>query len=170
MTGWRVRPALAGDAGAMATLLNAIIARGGTTAHETPFDATGIVAHYVAPPLGICCTLAQARGRILGFQALEWCDPHWNGPDPLPADWAVVASFVAPDAQGRGIARALWAVTRATASGAGVVAVDATIRADNAGGLGFYAALGFRDYGRLIGVPLAGGARVDRIRKRYDLG
>ncbi|MEZ5912806.1 MAG: GNAT family N-acetyltransferase [Paracoccaceae bacterium] len=153
----------------MAELLNAIIARGGTTAHQRPFDAERMRAHYIAPALGISCHLAEVGGRLAGFQALEWCDPDWQGPGKLPADWAVVASFVAEEARGRGVGRALWDATRDAADAAGVKTVDATIRADNAEGLAFYSGLGFADYRVVPDVPLRDGTRVDRVCKRFDL-
>ena len=49
--------------------------------------------------------------RLLGFQALEWCDPDWPGDDALPADWAVIATYVDPQARQRGVGRALFAET-----------------------------------------------------------
>jgi ribosomal protein S18 acetylase RimI-like enzyme len=47
--------------------------------------------------------------------------------------------------------------------------IDATIRADNTGGLAFYSRQGFVDYDRLVGVPLEDGTPVDRLRKRFDI-
>ena len=168
MTGLSVRTARTEDVPALVSLINAIIAAGGTTAHLRGFDSARMLSHYVAPERGISCVLAEDAGGILGFQALEWCDPGWPGPHRLPADWAVIASFVRPGAQGRGVGRALWQATRAAAVAAGVTSIDATIRADNAGGLAYYAGIGFRDYARLDGIPLSDGRPVDRICKRFD--
>lgn len=47
---------------------------------------------------------------------------------------------------------------------------NATIRADNAGGLAYYARMGFQDYAVARGVPLADGTPVDRISRRYLVG
>jgi RimJ/RimL family protein N-acetyltransferase len=69
----------------------------------------------------------------------------------------------------RGVGGALFARTLRAAREAGITAIDATIRADNTGGLAFYARLGFVDYDRMVGVPLRNGAPVDRIRKRFDI-
>jgi ribosomal protein S18 acetylase RimI-like enzyme len=60
-------------------------------------------------------------------------------------------------------------VTRQAAERAGVRTIDATIRADNAGGLAFYGSLGFREYARRATVPLSDGTLVDRVCKRLDL-
>jgi GNAT superfamily N-acetyltransferase len=142
----------------MAALINAIIERGGTTAFRTPFDAAKIRATFIAPPLGIACTVAADGPALLGFQALEWCDPDWPGEDRLPADWAVVATYVAPGRQGRGVGRALFAVTREAARRAEVRAIDATIRRENAGGLAYYGAMGFVPYREAS----------DAVSKRFD--
>ena len=161
-----IRAAIPADADALAALLNQIIDAGGTTAHLNPFDATRMLNHYIAPPLAISCFVAQVGGTIAGFQALEWSDPNWPGPDSLPADWALIASFVHADFQGRGIGKALFTKTLAAAQCAGARCIDATIRADNQGGLAFYTSLGFTDYSRLRDIPLSDGALVDRVRKR----
>ncbi|MCZ8315640.1 GNAT family N-acetyltransferase [Phreatobacter sp.] len=142
----RIRQAVIDDAAAMADLLNAIIAKGGTTAHRTPFDIDRMIAEYVAPPRLIACHVAERDGAILGFQSLEWSDPDWAGANPRPADWALVATFVAIEGQGSGIGRRLFEATRQAARAAGVVMIDATIRRENAGGLAYYSRQGFVDY------------------------
>jgi ribosomal protein S18 acetylase RimI-like enzyme len=89
--------------------------------------------------------------------------------DPLPDGWATIGTFARVGATRGGIGAALFDKTRGAAREAGISVIDATIRADNTGGLAFYARQGFVDYGRLVGVPLKTGAPVDRIRKRFDL-
>jgi len=162
----KLRPATPADADALAALLNQIIKNGGTTAHLNPFDGSRLLNHYLAPPLAIRCTVAEVGGTIAGFQALEWSDPNWPGPDSLPPDWALIASFVDADFQGRGIGKALFTKTLAAAQSAGARCIDATIRADNQGGLGFYTSLGFSDYSRLRNIPLSDGTLMDRVRKK----
>ncbi len=162
-----IRPAIAADAPAMTALINKIIALGGTTAHQRAFDAARMQAHYIAPPRCICCFVADRNGQILGFQALEWADPDWDGAGKLPADWAVIATFVDIGHQGMGIGSGLFGATLGAAEAAGVVAIDATIRADNEGGLFYYEDMGFEDYGIIRDEPLRDGRRVDRIRKKF---
>uniref|UniRef100_UPI004047154B hypothetical protein n=1 Tax=Yoonia sp. TaxID=2212373 RepID=UPI004047154B len=70
MLNTRARPAVNGDAAQMVTLLNAIIAVGGTTAHQTPLDIATMRAQYIAPPALICCHVAISNGRLSGFQFL----------------------------------------------------------------------------------------------------
>ncbi len=166
---FEVRQACKDDGAEMSALINPIIAMGGSTAHQSCFDAARMISHYIAPELSISCLVAKRGGQVLGFQALEWCDPDWPGEDILPTDWAVIATFVSNTARGQGVGRAIFDETVKVARASDVITIDATIRADNALGLAYYAALGFTDYGRLQDVPLRDGTRVDRIRKRFDL-
>ena len=144
----------------MCRLLNAIIAEGGSTAHRTPFDEAEMRRHYIAPPLGISCTVALDGAEVVGFQALERADPDWPGEDKLPEGWAVIASFVARGRQGQGIGGRLFAATLAAARAAGIRHIDATIRRENTGGRAFYGRLGFTDYRE----------GAETVSKRYDLG
>lgn len=154
------------DAAEMAELINEIIAAGGTTAYEESFSAAEMEAEYISTPGKVSCTVAELDGSIVGFQGLHW--PHGAG-DPFPKGWAIIATFAKRGLTGQGIGSALFAATRAAAVAAGVKTIDATIRADNAGGLTYYGRMGFTDYDRLLAVPLRDGTLVDRVRKRIDL-
>jgi L-amino acid N-acyltransferase YncA len=159
------RPAHPADAAEMAALLNEIIALGGTTAYEDPFSPNDMDHHYISNPARISCTVAEEAGEILGFQGLFWPD---DPADPFPEGWAYIATFARVGRTGRGIGKALFAATLAAARTAAVQTIDATIRADNAGGLAYYGQLGFTDYARLHSLPLKDGTPVDRVRKRFD--
>lgn len=161
-----IRPATLADATALVDVINPIIASGGTTAHQTPFDAERLARHYIAPPLLVSCSVAEWNGVPSGFQTLMWPDEEGES---FPDGWAIIASFVAQAATGNGIGRALFDATKTAALAAGVSTIDATIRADNAGGLAYYKSLGFEDYEVLSAVPLRQGGFVDRVRKRLDL-
>lgn len=161
-----VRPATRADAAGMAELINAIIAIGGTTAYEDAFDAASMDAAYISLPELVSCFVAEEDGQLLGFQGLMW---SFDPADPLPDGWATIGTFARVGLTQRGVGSALFAETVKAARQAGVVVIDATIRADNTGGLAFYARQGFTDYDRLVGVPLKDGRPVDRIRKRYDI-
>lgn len=160
-----LRPATATDAPEMAALLNEIIAIGGTTAYEDSFDAQTMRASYMAAPNLLCCTVAETGGALAGFQGLF----HPTEVDPMPEGWAFIATFARVGGAGRGVGRALFGETLRLARAAGIKTIDATIRADNASGLGYYARLGFVDYDRLRAVPLKNGTPVDRIRKRFEV-
>lgn len=161
-----VRAATPADAAAMAELINAIIAIGGTTAYEEPFDAASMDAAYISLPQLVSCFVAEVDGELVGFQGLM---RSFDSDDPLPDGWATIGTFARVGLTQRGVGGALFAQTLAAAREAGISVIDATIRADNSGGLAFYARQRFVDYDRLIGVLLRDGRPVDRVRKRFDV-
>ncbi len=161
MLNTRVRPAVLGDALQMTKLLNAIIAAGGTTAHQTPLVVDEMHSQYIARPEGISCHVAISNGRLSGFQYL--------GHDTDRKGWGIIATFVGLDRSKMGVGQKLFSATRFAAKAADIKSIDATIRADNVGGLKYYSGLGFQDYDILHQIPLADGTPVNRIRKRFDL-
>lgn len=162
LTTRRARPE---DAGALTDLLNEIIAIGGSTAYEDPFTPEKMRSGYIGADNTVACTVAEREGQIAGFQTLFRVT---DGKD-LPAGWGYIATFVRVGVTGGGIGRTLFGETLKAAEAAGIPTIDATIRADNSSGLGYYGRMGFTDYDRLPAVPLKDGTPVDRIRKRYDL-
>jgi L-amino acid N-acyltransferase YncA len=162
--GIEIRPAREGDAEELATLLNEIIARGGTTALEEPLTADTLARTMLIGPDVICCFVAVARdtGQLAGFQTLARSDD-------LADDIGDIGTFARVGATQRGVGSALFAATRAEAARQGLAQINATIRADNVGGLAFYKRMGFVDHDIKRAVPLKSGAAVDRISKRYSL-
>jgi L-amino acid N-acyltransferase YncA len=156
-----IRPARAADAAELATLLNAIIARGGTTALEAPFAPDALAAEFLVGPDVICCFVAvdPATRRLLGSQTLLRSDD-------LPDDIGDIGTFARVGLTQRGVGSALFAATRAEAQRRNLAAINATIRADNAGGLAFYTRMGFIDHSVRRAAPLKDGTPVDRISKR----
>jgi GNAT superfamily N-acetyltransferase len=159
-----VRGAAPGDAGEMAALLNAIIAQGGTTALEQAFTPELFALAYLDGPDVLYCFVAVDvdTQRIEGFQTLG----RYAG---LPDDVGDIGTFARIDGKQRGVGSALFAATRARARGLGLTAINATIRADNAGGLAFYGKQGFEDHSVRTAVPLKDGRPVDRVSKRFRL-
>lgn len=158
-----VRPTVHADAPALADLLNEIIAAGGTTAYETPFTPQAFADAHIDGPGVITSVLAEdGDGRAMGFQILL-------ASDKLGPGWGDIGTFARRGSTTRGIGSALFAATRAAAIAAGLKAINATIRADNMGGLAFYAKMGFVDYAIARAVPLADGTPVDRVSRRFDL-
>ena len=158
-----VRPAEAGDAIALTALINEIVAIGGTTAHRTAFSPARFAEYYLTGPDAVCChAVISAQGGALGFQVL--------GLHPaLPAGWLDIGTYVRPDARGTGAGSALFAATLVTARRNNATAINATIRADNVLGLGYYQWMGFVDYASEPEFRLQDGQQVGRISKRYDL-
>lgn len=158
-----VRPVTSADAPALAALLNAVIRAGGTTALENEFTPQALDTAYLTGPGVHCCHVAvDAAGDLAAFQTLG----RYPG---LPDDIGDIATFAAIDRKQSGAGTALFAVTRARARELGLSAINATIRADNTGGLAFYSRQGFADHGVTPAVPLADGTPVDRVHKRFSL-
>jgi ribosomal protein S18 acetylase RimI-like enzyme len=159
-----VRPTEPADISALTAIINAIIAIGGTTAYQDPFTEATLGAHLLDDPRLICChtALDPADGLPAGYQVLK------RHPD-LPEDWGDIASFARPAPKLPGVGRALFSATSAFARDNGLVAINATIRADNQSGLGYYGRIGFEDYAVARAIPLKDGTPVDRVSKRFML-
>ncbi len=157
-----VRATLPGDVPALCALQARIIRIGGTTAHEEPYSEEAFARAYLAGPATICCHTVLDGAQPAGFQAVG----RHSG---LPEGWGDIGTFVDPGLQRGGAGQALFAATCAAARAAGLVALNATIRADNVPGLAYYARIGFRDYGAEPGYALASGRVVGRIHRRFDL-
>jgi len=159
-----IRPVGRMDAQELSTLLNEIIARGGTTALEDPFEPSALANAMLTGPDVICCFVASERstGRLIGFQTLE-------SSSILPEGIGDIGTFARVGLTKKGVGSALFAAMQAEARKKGLIAINATIRADNSGGLAFYHRLGFVDHKITRGVPLKDGTPVDRISKRYSL-
>ncbi len=159
-----VRPAIALDAASMASLLNEIIAQGGTTALTTPVTgkdmADWMAEKYTRTAWHVAVNDAE---QVVGFQWIA------QGGDYLPEAAAEIATFVQVGQTGLGIGSKLFDATRQAARDLGYGWINANIRADNEGGLIYYQSRGFQDYGRIEGYELADGQTVDKILKRYDL-
>ena len=87
----------------------------------------------------------------------------------LAPDWGDIGSYVDPDRQRSGAGAALFAATLSLARQKGVVSINATIRGDNAAGLGYYNRRGFVDYAQDPDYRLKDGRRVGRISKRFSV-
>ncbi len=153
-----VRPATPHDAAAMADLLNRIIAIGGTTAHEQPKSAQTVQHDYIVGPDTLTCVVAEDGGHLVGWQAVGL----WQGD-------AHIGTFVSPDTQAKGIGGQMFAQTRSLCRAAGILAIHATIRADNVPGLAYYDRLGFADIGAEPDFALSTGKVVGRIHRRLLL-
>ena len=160
---FHIRPAIAQDADELCELINEIIAIGGTTAHQKPFDANRFRTHHLVGEEIICCFVAQADdGSLLGFQCLK---RHHK----LPDDWGDISTFAKVGNTARGVGSALFEATSQFAREKGFTTINATIRADNSGGLRFYSKIGFVDYKVDKDIPLSDGTLVDKIAKKYLL-
>jgi L-amino acid N-acyltransferase YncA len=156
----QIRRAAPLDTREMAALLNEIIAVGGTTARTEPVRAGDFIPLLTGP--ASACHVAEVGVEIMGFQFIE---PS----GALPPEAADISTFVRRGKTGLGLGSALFEATAQAARDLGYRWINATIRADNAGGLIYYQSRGFRDWRHLHDQRLANGMRVDKICKRFDL-
>ena len=156
-----IRSVTPDDIHEMCELLNEIIDVGGTTANETPFTEEEFEQHYLSAKNLLCCFVAvDKENTIAGFQTM--------GLHPkLPENWSDIATFARIKPKVPGVGTALFERTKSFAEQAGIVAINATIRADNKGGLAYYKKMGFEKYLENKAKLLNDGTPVDRVSKRY---
>lgn len=158
-----VRPAMRLDTGSMANLLNEIITIGGTTALVRPVTAQDLNEWMqVEADRAAWHVALDKTEKVVGFQ---WISPH----PKLPPEACDVATFVQTGRTGLGIGSALFMATASAAKSIGYRWINATIRADNEGGLTYYQSRGFRTWTVDEGVTIDSGLVVDKISKRYDV-
>ena len=159
-----IRTATVSDASEMTELLNEIVRIGGTTARleEVTLEVTEAVIEKLKTTGCIHVARDKETGSLLGYQSLEYYTD-------LPKSLGNIATFSKIGGTKRGIGTALFAATRAAAPTLGFTEIDATIRADNRGGLAYYTKMGFVDHSIAKAVPLKDGVSVDRISKRLML-
>ena len=155
-----VRKMEAADAAELSDILNEIIRIGGTTAIEQ-VQTVHTINHYFfnGPDCVSCFVAVDSTGKIAGFQGLAKSAK-------LPSGWGSIATFARVNGTQKGIGSALFPATSAFAKDYGLSWIDATIRADNTGGLAYYDRMGFETYAIEADVPLENGHSVDRISKR----
>ncbi|WBU64333.1 GNAT family N-acetyltransferase [Paracoccus aerodenitrificans] len=142
------------DAEALATVQNAIFCAG---LRAGPVDADRMREIYLANPDTIQVTIAEQDGAVAGFQFLGLArEGNQYG---VPLGWGMVGTHIRPESGRSGIGRRLFAETLRAARRAGPAHLDASIGADNQGGLAYYKAMGFRPYREFEG----------RIPHRLDL-
>lgn len=153
-----IRNAHPDDAAAMAAILNQIIAIGGTTAHQAPKPIDAVLHDYVTGPDVLSCVVAEDVSGVIGWQSVGW----WQGE-------AHIGTFVAPDVQAKGIGAGLFAMTCDLLRQADTKEIIASIRADNAPGLAYYARIGFANVGFDPDFALTDGRVVGRVHRRFEL-
>lgn len=154
----KARPARPDDAPAMVRVLNAVIALGGTTAHEHRKTEAQVREDYVDGADVLSSVVAEADGEVIGWQSVG----RWQGE-------AHIGTFVQPGLQAKGVGAGLFAATLSALAGSGVGHLIASIRADNAPGLAYYARIGFRDIAQDPDFALSDGRVVGRVHSRFDL-
>ena len=157
-----LRPALPGDAAALAAILNAEIA-GGTASWKTdPVSAEAMADWHLSRLTGGFPVLVAAEpdthGVIRGFASYG---PFRSG--GAYAGTVEHSVYVAAPARRQGIGGGLLAALIADARGRGLSRMVGAISADQEGSLALHARFGFADCGRLPGVGAKFGRRLDLV-------
>ncbi|RLK00608.1 GNAT family N-acetyltransferase [Ruegeria conchae] len=143
-----IREAVEADADGIAKVLTELVAAGKRSKDSNAAFALG---HYISDPERIRCSVAVTpNGEILGFQSLKLATE--NNPYEVAVGWGIIGTHIRPSAARRGVGRALFESTLEAARYKGLPAIDATIGAANPEGLGYYEAMGFREYRRMEGA------------------
>lgn len=155
-----VRAATEADAEALAAIYADAVLHGFGTFETVPPDAAAMDARRRAvQDHGLPYVVAEAEGRILGYA--------YAGPfRPRPGYRYTVEDsvYVAPDAKGRGVGRAVLSAVLEACEAAGVRQVVAVIGdSRNAGSIGLHTALGFEHAGVGRGFGHKHGRWVDIV-------
>jgi L-amino acid N-acyltransferase YncA len=156
-----IRPVRASDARALSEMLNAIIDAGGYTILEGPISEQAQLEFIQEfPERGVFLVAEHSDGKILGLQDVS---PTASSGSNAMRHVGVVGTFVAMDAQGEGVGRALSEVTFAAARTRGFEKITAMIRGDNPRAIGFYVAQGFTVIGTMRRHAIVDGRYIDEV-------
>lgn len=161
-----VRPSLETDAPGLAAIYGHHVLHGLASFEEvppTPEDMAGRRAAIVA--LGLPYLVAEEDGRVLGYA--------YAGPFRPRAAYRYTVEdsvYVAPDAIGKGVGRAVLTEVLAACEALGVRQVMAVIGdSGNAGSIGLHAALGFEHAGICRAVGFKHGRWLDSVWMQKSL-
>ena len=134
-----IRPATAADAAAIADLYAPFVEQSQSTFEEVAPDAAEIAGRIAGFGIVYPWLVAEEGGALLGY-ALSSCFRHRSA-----YRWAVETGvYVAPDAQRRGVARALLVELVRVLTERGFVTAIASISLPNAASAGLHEALGYK--------------------------
>ncbi|MBU2980365.1 GNAT family N-acetyltransferase [Lentibacter algarum] len=148
-----IRRVTSHDARQLAELLNEIIAIGGTTAIKDPKSRDDMVSWIESNKANSAWFLAENdKGEVLGFQKIS---PYHS----LPDEACSIATFARVGKAQLGIGSALFEQTQKAARDLGFAWINATIKAENSGGIAYYQSRGFEPYKR----------DAERVSTRFNL-
>jgi L-amino acid N-acyltransferase YncA len=161
-----VRAATEADAAALAAIYGDAVLHGFGTFEEVPPGPAEMDARRRAvADRGLPYLVAEADGQVLGFA--------YAGPFRPRAAYRYTLEdsvYVAPDAQGRGVGRAVLSAVIAACEALGVRQLMAVIGdSENAGSIGLHRALGFEPTGVGHSVGFKHGRWVDIVHMQKAL-
>ena len=139
-----IRPSRDEDVAAIAAIYHHHVCHGtGTFEIDPPSEAEMTTRRADVLSKGLPYLVAEDKGRVIGFAYCNWFKPR-----PAYRFSAEDSIYVAPDAHGQGVGRALLTALCKEAERAGVRKLLAVIGdSGNAGSIGVHRALGFEHVG-----------------------
>jgi dephospho-CoA kinase len=153
----RTRSARLEDAEGIAAVLNSVVRERGRSVIDRTFTPAQERAFLRRLPARSCLTLVEVGSVVAGFQVVEPFAAYTGAMNHV----ATLGTYVAASVRGAGLGRRMSEETFEQARAAGFAKIVVQVRADNAGALGFYAALGFRACGRLARQARVEGRDID---------
>ena len=162
----RIRPAEPGDAAALAGVYAPHVLEGFGTFEETPPDAAEMVARLAAVQAdGLPWLVAELDGAVAGYAYASLFRPR--------AAYRVSVEdsiYVASEAQGRGVGRALLQARIGVCAGQGRATMAAVIGdSANTASIRLHETLGFRHAGVLVKMACKHGRWLDVVFMQRDL-
>ncbi|MDK9695098.1 MAG: GNAT family N-acetyltransferase [Siculibacillus sp.] len=162
-----IRPATPTDLAAIRTIYADAVINGCASFEIEPPDVAEMAARMAKiREAGLPWFVAEVDGRVLGY---AYAGPY----RPRPAYRFTVENsvYVAPDAKGRGLGRALLAALIEATTALGLRQMLAVIGdSANTASIGLHAALGFTHAGLLTSVGWKHGRWLDSVLMRRPLG
>ncbi|MBY5988126.1 GNAT family N-acetyltransferase [Roseovarius atlanticus] len=155
----KIRPAEAGDAKALAGIVNHYIRE--TTVSFTEDEKTVLemaLAVKTRDEAGHGFLVAEGDGDLLGYATYG---PYRNGSGYRETLEHTV--LLRAGVEGKGVGRALMAALEDHARAGGVHSLIGGISAENAGGIAFHRRIGFVEVGRVAQAGLKFGRRIDLV-------
>lgn len=157
-----IRRAIPADTIGMSEMLNQIIDIGGTTAFLDHVPPETIQSWMECDPdKSIWLVAVGNNNEIIGYQSTE--------PYKFSSDALNIATFARIGSVQSGIGSRLFEATKIAARDLGYAWINATIRADNTGGLRYYDSRGFETYSTDNDGVLTDGTVTGKVSKRFDL-
>ncbi len=154
-----IRFATLADAEGTAAVLNSVVREGGRTIAGRTFTPAQERAYLRGMPRRSFLNIALLGRVVAGFQVVE---PYADF-TPTMDHVATLGTYIVAAVRGRGMGRALSAVTWDAARVRGFSKLVITVREDNPGAQRFYSALGFQPCGRLAHQAFVDGRYVDEL-------
>lgn len=147
------------DAEGVVTVLNSVVAEGGSTVLDRTVTVAQERAFLLHRPSRALLVVALVGNVVAGFQIVEPYALYTGAMDHV----ATLGSYVLAPVRGQGLGRAMSAFSFAEARKAGFEKVVISVRADNPAAQAFYTGLGFQPCGRLARQASFGGRYVDEL-------